>query len=199
MTDFFNAIRTKYGCSIVYVHHDKKGLVNELDTVSDRGSGSGVTGRDYEAAFALSAHGKDKNLTVIDYDSRHFVPIEPISLSWESYVFIQSSVPVVKLTKNSANRSPDTDKLLDIAIEGIRKKTLLGDVQMNGGQFDDYLDDLIIPKVKWGTIRRKLDASGVITVQQEEHKRGKPISITLLQGAISSNIEAYEEESFPPF
>jgi hypothetical protein len=78
----FDRLAEDTGAAIVYVHHDTKGSVGEKQ-LTDRGSGSGVLGRDYDTAIILSKHSDVENATVLETVVRNYAPQTPTVIMWE--------------------------------------------------------------------------------------------------------------------
>lgn len=49
----FDQLAEQTSAAVLYVHHDSKGFSGDRD-IRDRGAGSNVLGRDYDAAFTLT-------------------------------------------------------------------------------------------------------------------------------------------------
>jgi len=87
----FDALVEQTGAGLIYVHHDAKGAVGEK-ALTDRGSGSGVMGRDYDSALFLTPHCEVEDATVLEVVQRNYAPIKPDVIMWkinsgESYCF----------------------------------------------------------------------------------------------------------------
>ena len=75
-----DAICEKTGASVVVAHHNPKGAPGDRQPI-DRGAGSGVLARDYDAAIYLSPH-QDDSLLVVETVARCYPPQEPFSVEW---------------------------------------------------------------------------------------------------------------------
>lgn len=89
--------------ALIYSHHDKKSGHYDQE-LSNRGSGTGLTARDYDGAMFLSPHESgDDDLTVIEFLVRHSAPREPYCLRWEwtedAHGFVIADEAPVKATK----------------------------------------------------------------------------------------------------
>jgi len=101
----FDRITEELGTAIVYVHHDKKGVPG-ANLLSDRGAGSGVLSRDYDAAMFLSDHATEENTFVLDFLIRNYAPRDALSLCWnEQYRFFELS-EVEPVTATKAGKKP---------------------------------------------------------------------------------------------
>ncbi len=81
-----DVLAEKTGALVAYTHHDVKGTTAGKSVV-DRGSGSGVAGRDYDACIALSAHKTDEYGIVAEFVARNYAPPETRSLVWNDGLF----------------------------------------------------------------------------------------------------------------
>jgi hypothetical protein len=77
----FDALAKKTGAAILYVHHDTKGNSGDRD-VRDRGAGSNVLGRDYDAAITLTPHAQETDTAVVETLLRNYRPQEPFTIQW---------------------------------------------------------------------------------------------------------------------
>ena len=108
--DAFDSLAEETGAAICYVHHDAKGVAGDRD-IRDRGAGSNVLGRDYDACLALSAHRTEKNVTVVEtlvrnYRSRPDFCIEWVEISSAAACFFPTSdADPIKETAASKRKS----------------------------------------------------------------------------------------------
>jgi len=77
----FDELSKKTGAAILYVHHDPKGNSGDRD-VRDRGAGSNVLGRDYDAAITLTPHATEADAAVVETLLRNYRPQEPFTVLW---------------------------------------------------------------------------------------------------------------------
>lgn len=77
----FDELAKKTGAAIIYVHHDSKGNSGDKD-VRDRGAGSNVLGRDYDAAITLTPHAQEPDTAVVETLLRNYRPQEPFTIQW---------------------------------------------------------------------------------------------------------------------
>ena len=86
----FDALIEATGAAIGYVHHDAKGSPGDRN-IQDRGAGSNVLARDYDACLALSEHASSPGAVVIEALLRNYPPMENFSIQWtndgEGYCF----------------------------------------------------------------------------------------------------------------
>lgn len=99
----FDLICQKHKTAVIYVHHDAKGVPG-LRSLIDRGSGSGIIGRDYDAMFALTNHRDELDTLVLEQLCRNYKSPEAQSIQWEDYKFITTSVAPVVETKVKAHK-----------------------------------------------------------------------------------------------
>jgi hypothetical protein len=91
------------GVLVAYTHHDKKGKSGDLDLV-DRGSGSGVLGRAYDAAVFLDNHATDPEAQVARFLTRNYPPVEDQTIKWEGFLFKPQEAPAEVETSGSESR-----------------------------------------------------------------------------------------------
>jgi hypothetical protein len=111
----FDRLAEISGAAIVYVHHDSKGTPGDKD-IRDRGAGSNVLGRDYDACMTLTAHSQNDNAVVVDVLLRNYRPHEPFSILWTcdesggSYCFnmAEGIAPDKKTSRNKPAPPPVT-------------------------------------------------------------------------------------------
>jgi hypothetical protein len=77
----FDKLAEQTGAAPIYVHHDAKGSPGDRD-IRDRGAGSNVLGRDYDACIVLTAHSQDPDATVVEILLRNYRPQEPFTIQW---------------------------------------------------------------------------------------------------------------------
>jgi hypothetical protein len=78
----FDKLAEDTGAAIFYVHHDTKGSAGDRD-IRDRGAGSNVLGRDYDACVTLTQHATEPEGIVVDMLLRNYAPQEPFTIVWE--------------------------------------------------------------------------------------------------------------------
>lgn len=77
----FDQLAEQTGAAVLYVHHDAKGFSGDRD-IRDRGSGSGVLGRDYDACFTLTPHATEDDAVVVETLLRNYRPQEASTIGW---------------------------------------------------------------------------------------------------------------------
>jgi hypothetical protein len=86
----FDALAEETGAGIAYVHHDAKGSPGDRN-IQDRGAGSNVLARDYDACLVMTEHATEPGAVVLEMLQRNYPPIEPFTIQWtnegEGYCF----------------------------------------------------------------------------------------------------------------
>jgi hypothetical protein len=83
----FDKLAETTGAAVVYVHHDAKGAASERDT-RDRGAGSGVLARDYDACITMTAQRDNPDTAVVACLLRNYPPQDAFCATWEDGRFI---------------------------------------------------------------------------------------------------------------
>jgi len=83
----FDRLAQSTGAAVMYVHHDPKGDASERD-IRDRGAGSNVLGRDYDACITLTAHRDNPDTAVIGTLLRNYPPQEQFCATWTNGRFL---------------------------------------------------------------------------------------------------------------
>lgn len=130
----------KLNAGVILVHHDPKGIAGERST-TDRGAGSGILGRWYDACITMTEHkNQDTGLVVLDTVLRNYPPQPSMTAEWTAddetggYSFHTSDILPEKRTSQrngSAKREPKD--LLPQALE------ILNGSYMNITAFMDIL------------------------------------------------------------
>ena len=101
----FSRLAEETEVTIVYIHHDAKGVVGVRDT-RDRGAGSNVIGRHYDTGIFLGPHENGDNLLVLDFLLREGTQ-EPVTVQWDYPIFTPSLLPAVsRAAVKGAGRTP---------------------------------------------------------------------------------------------
>lgn len=133
MSDFlagFDRIIEETGAGICYIHHDGKGNPGDRGT-RDRGSGSGVLGRDYDACITLTPHSENGDAVVIDFLCRNYPPRPPLVARWDEGAFkIADDLIATPETSYSVNQKrrqgPKFDLMVEQALTAISEPTHIG-------------------------------------------------------------------------
>ena len=129
----FDGMSEVTGAAVIFPHHDRKGDQGATALV-DRGSGSGVLGRDYDAAIYLTPHSNGENeVTVVEAVVRNYAPQAPFTVEWtyteDGYRFeVADDITPSKKTKSTRTPPPDLDKYLPTA------RSILADHAQQTGQ-----------------------------------------------------------------
>jgi 5S rRNA maturation endonuclease (ribonuclease M5) len=141
----FDVLVEKTGAAILYAHHDPKGSPGDRD-IRDRGAGSNVIGRDYDACFTITAHATEPDAVIIETLLRNYAPQEDFVIEWQGdddgYKFVEREdfMPEKKTSKTRAEKPPLSsylpiavpilgDEEMEIAVfkEAFKRQTGLGD------------------------------------------------------------------------
>jgi len=101
----FDTLAEKANAAVIYIHHDPKGSPGDRD-IRDRGAGSNVIGRDYDACITLTAHATEDDAVVIDTLLRNYAPQQPFVIAWEDYRFVERGD---MLPEKRTTATPKTD------------------------------------------------------------------------------------------
>ncbi len=119
----FDALTESTGVAVCYVHHDAKGSAGDR-SARDRGAGSNVLGRDYDAALILSPHRVEADAIVVEHITRNYAPRADVVMEWKQGCFVKAEdlapEKETSASRNSgAGRSggPGDDLALTIASE----------------------------------------------------------------------------------
>lgn len=113
----FDELAETTGASIIYVHHDAKGTSGDRE-IRDRGAGSNVLGRDYDAGITLTPHAYERDAAVVETLLRNYRSQEPFTAIWTEdddtggmRFYFDSSITPTK--KTSATRKATNEQALD--------------------------------------------------------------------------------------
>lgn len=115
----FDQLSADTGAAIIFVHHDAKGTPGDRD-IRDRGAGSNVLSRDYDACISLSAHAQNEDAMVVDILLRNYAPQKSFSVLWsddgEGYCFkVANDISPSKKTSRTKAPLPELSTYLPIA------------------------------------------------------------------------------------
>jgi len=77
----FDALAEETGAAIIFTHHDPKGSPGDRD-IRDRGAGSNVLGRDFDAGITLTAHATDPDVIVVETLLRNYRQQEAFTIQF---------------------------------------------------------------------------------------------------------------------
>jgi hypothetical protein len=130
--DAFDKMAEETGAAVFYIHHDAKGFSGDRD-IRDRGAGSNVLGRDYDACITLTPHVTEPPAAVVETLLRNYRPQEPFVALWAEddetggYCF-ELAVGIAPTKKTSANSRtqdlPALETYLPAAKEILKQKPL---------------------------------------------------------------------------
>lgn len=148
----FDELSRETGAAILYVHHDPKGNSGDRD-VRDRGAGSNVLGRDYDAAITLTPHATEEDTAVVETLLRNYRPQDSFTIQWNEdldtggYRFdLRPDISPTKKTSKSKEAPPAFDVYLPTALSilgdreialsdflvTLKTKTSLSDLRIKG-------------------------------------------------------------------
>jgi RecA-family ATPase len=179
--------------ALIYVHHDSKGNSGDRD-IRDRGAGSNVIGRDYDACITLTPHSSEPDAAVIETINRNYPPQEPFTVLWEEEIntagyFFNLRDDILPTKKTSANskaaKQLPLSSYLPVAQEILRsgpmnisvfKDTLRGKTDLTFKRSDDFK--------KWATAGTKppLDTYSKRARGVNETLIGFPADIARMRG-----------------
>lgn len=108
----FDTLAEDTGAAIAFVHHDAKGTPGDRD-IRDRGAGSNVLGRDYDACLTLTPHSQEEEAAVVDVLLRNYRPQDAFTIRWaedeetSGYKFEQAP-DLIAEKKTSKSKAPIT-------------------------------------------------------------------------------------------
>ena len=129
--DAFDKMAEDMGAAIFYVHHDAKGYSGDRN-IRDRGAGSNVLGRDYDACITLTPHVNVATAAVVETLLRNYRPQEPFTTLWAEddetggYCFelADGIAPTKRTSANGRSQNlPALDTYLPAALEDTKGKT----------------------------------------------------------------------------
>ena len=137
----FDNLIEQIGAAVAYVHHDAKGFSGDRD-IRDRGAGSNIIGRDYDACITMTPHVSETDAAVIEIMLRNYRPQEPFTSLWSEdedtgdyrFDMREEIAPTKRTSSNSKVKTlPVLDTYLPAALD------LLKDAPMPIGMFMDSL------------------------------------------------------------
>lgn len=120
----FDKMARDIGAAIVYVHHDSKGNPGEK-AIQDRGAGSNILARDYDACITLTPHASDPEAAIVETLLRNYRSQKPFAIRWTEagrgggqFVVRPDMAPTkVKRTSKSIMDSPALESYLPTALD----------------------------------------------------------------------------------
>lgn len=171
---FFDRLAETSKAAIIYIHHDKKGHAGDQQTV-DRGAGSGVLARDFDAAIYLTPHKDKDDHLVIEFLTRNYPSKKAFTAEWSDNHFIYSPLAPDKQTARSAqNKAATIESLADKAKEFIRQQMMMSEAKIASTLFREKLKGQGIPERRVGATIQELIAEGIICEENIRPEAGKP-------------------------
>jgi len=155
--DAFDKLAHETGCAVCYVHHDAKGDASAKST-RDRGSGSGVIGRAYDACLTIDEH-QEEDHAVFEMLLRNYAPRPAFSAMWADGAWRVSDRPAAK-RKTSPSANPTSSRPAEEFFPAVRR--LLTSGPLSASQLDSALrDDCGLTKIKAAEVRDAAVSAGV--------------------------------------
>lgn len=127
----FDRLAEETGATVLYLHHNPKGTAGDRETI-DRGAGSGILARDFDAAIYLNNH-RQEGLLAVETVLRNYPPSKPFSLAWaEGHFVVDAAAAEVKTSNDRRSKSGSR---LPIATQVQRAVELVGDSLMTVNGF----------------------------------------------------------------
>ena len=163
----FDDLAEATGAAVAYVHHDPKGRPGDRD-IRDRGAGSGVLGRDYDACVTLTRHRDNEDSAIIETLLRNYPPRKSFVASWDNGCFHVSNLPTV--AQNSSNAAKGSTKPIDEDIEEALR-LLIEPVYCQ--EFDNLLHDRLgLSRERARAVKKTMLLKEIIAKSDRERKKG---------------------------
>ena len=109
---------------IAYCHHFAKGAAGDRQTI-DRGSGSGVWARDFDAALFCSPQKDTEDTLVIEPVARAYPPTDDFCVEFKDGRFIASNAPpIVQSSKDRRGDKRSVDDIVPLVVNVLRGKRM---------------------------------------------------------------------------
>lgn len=175
---FFDQLAERTNAAVVYVHHDKKGMTGDLDLV-DRGSGSGVLARDFDAAMLISQQEETETTIVIEFLCRNYAPLPAIAADWTGSIFMPSDAAAKKKTSHSKPKPKSPDEIISIARAAVTSLYENGNRTIRMMRFNAELHAAGLPKSSLALVKEELSAAGLITIERGKGNGSGGKTVTL--------------------
>lgn len=177
----FDAICENTGAALIYCHHDAKGVPGARD-IRDRGAGSNVLARDYDAAFTLTASDIDSSSIVVEALLRNYPPQPIRTIQWEGSQFeISDSPPIPKSGKKSEMASIPLEAYYSEALKLAENEILLS-------VYRERLQNLPgINRDRQRALIEALEEEERIEIIRGNKKRGEKDRVRVVEPAENSN------------
>lgn len=102
----FDQLTEQSKATVIYVHHNPKGVSGDRDA-RDRGAGSGVIARDYDAAIYVDEHKDGDEMFVLTTILRNYPPQPSFTIRWNEGKFdATEDTPIIRTSKNRNQSGP---------------------------------------------------------------------------------------------
>jgi hypothetical protein len=114
------------GAAVCYCHHTTKGAAGDRAAI-DRGAGSGVLARAFDACLSIIPHKTEPGAMVAEYILRNYAPREAFAIRWVDGRFLlagdlEATGETSASRRNAAMRGQDADSLTDKALAMLNGK-----------------------------------------------------------------------------
>jgi len=185
----FDDLAEATGAAVAYVHHDPKGRPGDRD-IRDRGAGSGVLGRDYDACITLTRHRDDADSAIIETLLRNYPPRKPFVASWDDGFFHVSDLPTV--AQNSSNAARGSSKPIDEDIDEALNQ-LVEPVYCQ--EFDNLLHGRLgLSRERARAVKKTMLLKGLIAKSDRERKKGGGEYIGLPADIVTLNADMAQQK-----
>ena len=157
----FDEMAEVTGAAIMYVHHDAKGAVSERN-IRDRGAGSNIVGRDYDACITLTPHRDGDDAAVVGVLLRNHPPVADFSIGWtEAGCFqVQENRPALP-AKTGGRQNPTSARPTAEYIPDLQR--IVSDRVITKGELVQELrDDVGLTRDKAAALVEKGETEGII-------------------------------------
>jgi hypothetical protein len=114
----FDTLLEKLGCATLTSHHDRKSAGGD-SRATDRGSGTGLLARDYDAAVVLTPHATEPDALVVEYVCRNYPPRDDACLRWTDGRFVVdaglAAIPETAATRKARRGRGQEDAVEKVA------------------------------------------------------------------------------------
>jgi hypothetical protein len=108
-------------CAVIYVHHDPKGDSSSRKLV-DRGSGSSIQARHYDAGIYLGPHA-DPEATMLEFIVRNYKPVDAMTLRFNfGHFTVDDMTPAEPPKPNQEKKAPDAEEYVDLAVSIVEEE-----------------------------------------------------------------------------
>lgn len=117
----FDHLAEELGTANLFIHHDAKGIPG-LRSLRDRGAGSGILARDFDACLTLTPHANGEAI-VVETLLRNYPPQQPRVIEWRHDAFHTSSLPPEVDLGKTSNAKSDLYDYIEPALDLLRGPT----------------------------------------------------------------------------